>query len=559
MNLSAGLLKYCGCAALVAAIGLLAGCGDKPTAQTQPAAQPTAESPAAEKTPEGGIATKPAEEKPAVPQRDLAAEWKGLAGEVAADLQAGNLSKAESTLEKLDKIYAGDAKPSAQQQAEFTELETKIADARRAALDAKRQANLVEAEKQMNFGKLEDAQKLVGEIIAHNPTPDQHAKANLIKEEIERRRRAKRDLQAYMNMLASTNRREVEAAQFELLKDPETALSLLAEASQRTDKPALATNALESLGLIDRPQQALPILVEVLRRDSQQKLWPVATKEIIRMAKPGAGEALLELALAEVPVEQRMAALETLTQIVDPPSRTLVALLPLLQTDGPMQRLAFAAALHGVITHQQFDLIARRGLDSDLSPELEAQLDKLPQRLETLLKAGATPENADIGRAAQSLAIALRFAPAAPLSGLKVHLFEAEVPEAPAAAVLDGVWNSVDPKTMWRHGLEKRSSITLDLGAERTVVGVKIWNFNEPGGMMRGWKDFEIYVGSTGSETTPVAKGIVPMAPGAADTPDYGSVINVPFVRGRYIRLQAIGPWQPNAYMGLSEIQVMGF
>ena len=72
-------------------------------------------------------------------------------------------------------------------------------------------------------------------------------------------------------------------------------------------------------------------------------------------------------------------------------------------------------------------------------------------------------------------------------------------------------------------------------------------------------KDFEIFVGNSPSETTPVAAGIVPQAPGTADTPDYGSLINLPFTRGRYIRLQAKGPWQPNAYMGLSEVQVLGF
>ena len=117
-------------------------------------------------------------------------------------------------------------------------------------LDKKRADNLVQAEKHMNFGKFEEAQLLIGDIIAHNPTPQQHEKATAIKDEIERRRRAKRDLQAYMNMLASANRREVEAAQFELLKDPETSLSILAEASRRTDKPVLASNAVETQGMI---------------------------------------------------------------------------------------------------------------------------------------------------------------------------------------------------------------------------------------------------------------------------------------------------------------------
>ena len=495
------------------------------------------------------------------PKRNLAAEWKTLATEVSSQLSVGKLDEAQQGIEKLDKLYSGDDKQSPVQAEEFQALSGKLADARKSSLDKKRESNLVLAEKHMNFGKFEEAQLLIGDIIAHNPPPQQHEKATLIKDEIERRRRAKRDLQAYMNMLASANRREVEAAQFELLKDPETSLSLLAEASQRTDKPVLASNAVETLGLLDRPQQAQAILVEILRRDTQQPLWAVATKEIIRMGKPGAGEPLLALALSEVPVEQKMAALETLAQVSDPPPQTLVSLLPTLHADAPLLRLALAAALHGAMTHSQFDLVSRRGFDGELTAKQEEQLDKLPERLAALSapKDPAASGAADVARAARSLAVALRYIPAQPLTGLKIHLVEAEVPEAPAVAVLDGVWNSIDPKTMWRHGIEKRGSITLDLGSEKTVTAVKLWNFNEPAGMFRGWKDFEIFVGNSGSETTAVAAGIVPMAPGVADTPDYGSVVSVPFVRGRYIRLQAKGPWQPNVYMGLSEVQVLGF
>src|SRR6185436_10305415 len=172
----------------------------------------------------------------------------------------------------------GNEKQLPEQAEEFQALQGKLAEARKAVLDKKRADNLVQAEKQMNFGKFEEAQQLIGDVVAHNPTPQEHEKAGALKDEIERRRRAKRDLQAYMNMLASANRREVEAAQFELLKDPETSLSILAEASQRTDKPVLASNAVETLGMLDRPQQAQAILVEILKRNNQQALWPVATK-----------------------------------------------------------------------------------------------------------------------------------------------------------------------------------------------------------------------------------------------------------------------------------------
>ncbi len=124
---------------------------------------------------------------------------------------------------------------------------------------------------------------------------------------------------------------------------------------------------------------------------------------------------------------------------------------------------------------------------------------------------------------------------------------------------MDGVWNSTDPATMWRHPAARRSTITLDLGETKTVAGVRLWNFNEPGGTHRGWKEVEVFVSDSPTALTPAASGIVPKAPGAADTPDYGTVIPTPFVRGRYVRLFAKSLWNPDNDTGLSEIQVLGF
>jgi len=296
-----GLLPF------VVAVGLVGCGGQQPVAEKKEGSKETVKQPEGEvaKTPDQGKKEERVVEKP---KRDLAAEWKTLAVEANGHLVAGKLDEAQAGIEKLDKLYAGkdpQEKQSPEQAEAFQTLQGKLAEARKTVLEKKRADNLVQAEKHMNFGKFEEAQLLIGDIVAHNPTPQQQEKATLIKDEIERRRRAKRDLQAYMNMLASANRREVEAAQFELLKDPETSLSILAEASQRTDKPVLASNAVETLGMLDRPQQAQAILVEILKRNNQQALWPVATKEIIRMGKPGAGEPLLGWPCRKLPSSRR--------------------------------------------------------------------------------------------------------------------------------------------------------------------------------------------------------------------------------------------------------------
>lgn len=490
-------------------------------------------------------------------EADLAAQWKTGVAELRQLIAAGKLDEAQRALKTLSKVN-GAAQLTAEQLSELQAFEMSLAQQRRAHLEGQRVENLVRAAKALDFAQFEVATRCLEDVLAHNPTPDQQTKARALTDEIERRRRAKRDLQAYLNMLGASGRREVEAAQFELIKDPDAALSILAEITLRTDKPTLVKNALETLGMLDRPERALPIMAEMLKRNNQQAFWPDAMREIARVGKAGAGATLLEVAASAGPVESRLAALEALTQIVDPPARTLVALLPLLAADGPMLRQALAAAARAVALNGQADVAARRGLDFDLTPAQEEQLEKLPDRLAAIVKAaGATAS--DVAYAAQTLQMALRLTAPVPLTGVKLHLVEADSPEGPAAAALDGVWNSVDPKTIWRHPVEKRSSITLDLGQERLVAAVKLWNFNEPSGATRGWKEYEVYVGNSPSETIPVAKGIVPMAPGAADTPDYGSLLPLPMVRGRYVRLQATSLWLPNTYTGLSEVQVLGF
>jgi hypothetical protein len=58
---------------------------------------------------------------------------------------------------------------------------------------------------------------------------------------------------------------------------------------------------------------------------------------------------------------------------------------------------------------------------------------------------------------------------------------------------------------------------------------------------------------------SPVTEGVVPPAPGAADTADYSVTLNVPFARGRYVKIQPRSYWRPESVSGLSEVQVLGF
>jgi hypothetical protein len=535
----------------------LAGCPSQPgtTAKLPAAAPATVPAANAAAPPAAVVLKKPAAE---VPPAERPAAWSRQIAEAQAHLAAGKLDESQTALGGLDSIYAPGDWPSADQERQRQDLEIQLAESRRQLLDKEREQGLSAARTAMDLGRFDEALKLAALVSSKHPAPAQQTQAAELRVEVRRRQEVIKRWLPQVEALASSSRRDVQSAQAELRKDPDAALSLLADLSQRTGQKALVAAALETLAELDRPQQTLPLLVDVLRRDNQRELWQVASQQIVRIGQGGAGESLLALALSTAPLEQRLAALDTLRQVVDPPPRTLVALLPTLYDDSPLLRLTLQAAAHSAAVHGQYDLMAGGGIDGELTSREKELLVKLPERLAALSAAGGGAPG-DVGLAAQSLAVALRLMMPQPLAKLKVHTASAELPDGPAAAAIDGIWDSTDARTMWRHPPEQPGAITLDLGQERTVVAVKVWNFNEPGGVNRGWKDVEILVGKTDAEMAGAARGIVPQAPGMAGTADYGTVISVPVVRCRYVRLQATSQWQPGGTSGLAEVQVLGF
>ncbi|HUE72413.1 MAG TPA: hypothetical protein VMP01_16125 [Pirellulaceae bacterium] len=538
---------------LLAALAALAGCESQPTAikPASPAKKVSAPPKKARQTVARPVA------EPMAPQAADVGDWRERVARAEAALAAGKLDEAQRALASLDELDLTESPPTAEQERQRQDLELKLAAARRAALDRKREANLAAAQHALDEGRFIDALRLAADVVNSDPLPPQQERAAAVRVEVRRRQQVRKAWQPYLQLLASSSRRDLETVQAELRKDPDVAVALLAELSQRSDQPAMAAGALETLGVLDRPQQALPLLVAVLSRDSQRELWEAAKRQIVQLRQPGAGQSMLALALADAPVEQRLAALDTLSQVIDPPPETLVKLLPLLHGDGPLLRRALAAAAHSASVHGQYDLAVNRAVIGELTTAQDELLAKLPARLAAL---SAAPEGSaqDVALAAQALTVTLRLAMPQPLAVVKVQA-SADAPEAPAAALIDGIWDSADLKTMWRHPAEQPGVITLDLGQERTIVCVKLWNINEPGGTNRGWKEAEISIGKTDAELTSVARGIVPPAPGAAGMPDYGTLISVPCVRGRYVRLQAASLWQPGGPSGLAEVQVLGF
>lgn len=537
----------CGAALAVAAM-TTAGCGSRERPDREQAS-------AGDATPNGQATAAAGPQEP-----DPQTVWAELVERADLHLDREEPDQARARLAELDKLLERLESPAEDRQKTLAALKGRLDTLLREQIARTREQRLAQAADLLDQGKYEGATEALNEVLTQAPTAEQRRRAGEIAREIENRRRARRELGAYMQLLGSSDAAEVRAAQSQLARRASDALPLLLEAVQRTDDPRLVAHALELLRRLDRPDATLPAIVGVLRRAEQQENWPHAVRELSRTGRPGAGRPLLELALSATSPEQRVAALDALSVVVDPPSETLVALLPVIHSQGAELAAALRAAHHAVEVHGQHDLVARRGLPPEPGGEQKAQLKALPARLEQITaagRAGAEPDEA--AQAAQVLAVALRLAAPQPIAGIKIASASAESETSRAAAVVDGVWDSVEPETMWRYPVDRRGSLIVDLGSVRTVVGVRLWNLNEPGRVHRGWKEVDVYIGETSSALTPVAAGVVPAAPGAAGTPDYGTTLSVPFAHGRYLRLEARSVWRPDSHAGLSEVQVLGF
>lgn len=367
-----------------------------------------------------------------------------------------------------------------------------------------------------------------------------------------------RRLQSAVAQLAADDAEQAQAAENLLFERADEALPLLGRAL-RGDDAKLASRVMETLQRLKHPDVTLPMIVDAFRRPEQAACWPEAIRQIEQAETDGLGGPLLELAMTAESPEQRIAVLEALARCVDPPPHTVLALLPVLYTDGPGLAAAIRAARSAVVIHNQTDLWLQ-GAAGGLSSEETERLFHLSERLRQIIDGSQSESSADAAQAARELAIALRQLPAEPLTGVKLAAFGAESDDGRAANVLDGNWETVDPRQMWRYSAKEPHSIVFDLGAERTVAGVRIWNFNQPKEAVGGWKQVAVYVASDAAELIhPAATGTVPQGPATREAPDYGTTIPVRFARGRYVRLVAEKLWSQKQLTGLTEVQVLGF
>jgi hypothetical protein len=482
-----------------------------------------------------------------------AIDWSARLDQAVASLDSGQLEAVAKLIDEAEKARAA-GNLNQENVAGLTKLQEAYGARKRQVEEKTRQALLAQAESSLKDGDLAAASRALDNLLSAGPSEPQRQAARKLRERVESTRKTRRELESQFRLLASSNRADVRAARSRLLEAPDVSLPMLLEAT-RSDNPALVSNALEALGYFSEPQRTVPAIVAVLASAQHEPCWPAAIREIGKLKHPGAGEPLLKLALSVNDPKQRTAVLTALAAANDPPPSTLVSLLPLVQADGPALPLVLSAAYQGAAKHRFSDLLSRRGLPQ-LSSEQDQWLTALPERLRAIV--AADTKNGELGetaRAAMILGVATGIMEAQPFKGAKV----VRPSEKEAQAAADGQWNSIDAAHMWQHPLTGRPHLVLDLGAERTVSGVRIWNYNLPGAAVRGWKEVDIFVSLEPALLEPVAKGQVPPAPAAATGADYSITLAVPFVRGRYVKLEPRSCWQNDGYGGVTEVEVVGF
>ncbi|MFN0199442.1 MAG: discoidin domain-containing protein [Planctomycetaceae bacterium] len=481
----------------------------------------------------------------------------GIEDRVAAvqtDIGAKNWDAAEEKLAALRESLGGAATEA--QLAALAPLEKLLASHREEIRRDERKKLLDSAKAAFDSGEWDQALKQIDAVAALAPTESERETLNGLRTSIDQAMTAQLRLSSWIKMLGSSSASEVKTAQSQLLEEPAAALPLVRQVIRKND-PVTTKNSLEFLRKLRKPDLALPIMVSVLEDPAQSASWEIASKEILRLEYPGAGPKLLQLALTTNQPEQRLSALSALASVVDPPEETAVSLLPFLFQDGPQLTAAISACTHAVLVHHHHDLQEWRGAGETITDAQSQQLGQLPERMKVLL-ALAADQQPTID-AARHLAMALRFINAEPIPGVQILEATPTDPTVKPAALLDGVWNTVDLMSMWYTPVSQSGFVVIDLGANKTVTGVRIWNFNEINAGHRGWKDVEVYVSDTPTALRPVSRGVLLPAPGIADPLDYSQVIPVNFAQGRYVKLVCKEYLAQASHAGLSEIQILGY
>ncbi|HEY1066359.1 MAG TPA: discoidin domain-containing protein, partial [Pirellulales bacterium] len=226
----------------------------------------------------------------------------------------------------------------------------------------------------------------------------------------------------------------------------------------------------------------------------------------------GAGPVLLQIATVDSSEYRPLGAWSLLAVVPDPPTETFAAVAPELLRDREPLAAQLRAAANAARINRQTDLIGRRNL-SALTPAQESAISALPARLaELAARKAETPAEKAIVAAASELSATLGLTESAPLLNLKIMAASVGKEAGPVESLIDGEWGSNEAEKNWRPRSDEANFVVIDLGAERQVDGVRLWNYNVKGQGYEAWKVAEIYVGDDPSTLHLAGTGVVARA-----------------------------------------------
>ncbi|MEK6237113.1 MAG: discoidin domain-containing protein [Planctomycetales bacterium] len=405
---------------------------------------------------------------------------------------------------------------------------------------------------------LSAAEEMLNSILQATDAQPQRERALTLQQQLVERQRVRDEMRDAVKLLRSEIVEERNEARRRLWERSRDAVPTLLEAAA-SGEPRLVETALEMLSRMNRPE-TFPAILAILQRSDQSSCWPIAVAQLETSDFPQAGQELMRIAASAQGSSERIAAWEGLCRVKDPPVEAFEDLLPWLHADGPETAAAFKAAARIAWSRDLSDFMDLRGFPADLSAEASSSLRRLPDRIEALLSSDEPNKNVELVEAVRRLAIAARLRASKPLPDVRVFACNCEYPAFPASGVTDGNWKSKTGPTRWLSHESGQAWIVFDLGEEKTVTDARIWNFNgNPDEVQRGFKEVAIYVGSDPSSRAAQVRAVIPPAPHGVTSTDFSVTISLPFLRGRFVKLQCLGPWNGGNQAGLSEVQILGY
>jgi hypothetical protein len=493
--------------------------------------------------------------------------------EPATEITASMVSDAIFKLEGF--ISSGNTKKAIEQLSVFESLSSAITSAQKETLDKhiKSLDNLILREQHTSLdqtsekidvllheNKLAEANKLLERETKDINHPELQSDIQSIQEKILKQIRLRNQLSEGLAGLADKSPQVRKQTKEGLLRSPLTTLYLLNE-QVPLDSAAINIQIIRMVPELPVDPRVEYMLLRYLSTEQNEAIWGLAAKQFQYIQGERSTKEVLKLAQEAVPLKQRVAAQQVILTKKSFEKKDFVGFLPKLIKDSDELSSALRASRHILFhTNQTDTLKLSEAIESTGSKDISLMMIKefvlkvLNGDTKTL--SGTEAEITDKKIAATEFAVTLGWHEPE-LIPYKVYAYPGSVSGASITALNDGKWGQKLEEN-WMHRGANGGWVILDLGETKTVAQLKIWNLSYANHTYGGMKEIDIYVDDQPEPFQPIAHGMIPEAPKTTDV-DFSTIINLPFKRGRFVKIKATAAYNTGDETGLSELQVLGW